>query len=86
MYSISLTHIARKALALLACTGANQAPTLDPIGNKLVIVGNALTFGVTASDTDGPGPLTVSRSGAGRHPAAAGCTADAAGDRLAHSG
>ncbi|WP_372682406.1 GDSL-type esterase/lipase family protein [Desulfosarcina sp.] len=42
---------------------ANQAPVLDPIGNKSATETQPLTFGVTASDTDGPAPLILNASG-----------------------
>ena len=40
----------------------NQPPVLDPIGDKIVSVGQTLGFTVTASDPDGD-PLTYSASG-----------------------
>ena len=40
----------------------NQAPTLDPIGNKSGVEGELLMFNVTATDPDGD-PLTLSAEG-----------------------
>lgn len=37
----------------------NRAPTLDPIGDKTIDETKELTFTVTASDPDGPPPLTT---------------------------
>ncbi len=41
----------------------NQPPVLDPIGDRTVTAENPLTFSVSASDPDGPAPLTLSASG-----------------------
>ena len=42
--------------------GGNQAPTLDPIGDKTVAEGDSLAFSVTASDPDGPAPIVLTAS------------------------
>jgi cold shock CspA family protein len=45
--------------------GPNRPPVLDPIGNKVVTEGSALTFTATATDLDVPGnALSFSLSGA----------------------
>ena len=38
---------------------ANSAPSLANPGNKTVIAGSSLTFGLSASDVDGPSPLVL---------------------------
>ena len=46
------------------CVGQNQAPVLNPIGSKSVIVGSTLSFTATATDDGLPsGTLTFSLSG-----------------------
>jgi len=42
--------------------GGNNPPILDPIGNKTVNEGDPLAFVVSASDPDGPAPLTLTAS------------------------
>ncbi|MBK8161662.1 MAG: hypothetical protein IPK65_00475 [Gammaproteobacteria bacterium] len=42
---------------------ANQPPVLAPISNQSIVAGTALSFGVSATDSDGPAPLTLSASG-----------------------
>ena len=42
----------------------NQPPTLAPIGDQTVVAENPLSFSVSATDNDGPAPLTLDISGA----------------------
>jgi hypothetical protein len=39
---------------------SNQPPVLAPISNQSVVADTPLSFGVSATDTDGPAPLTLS--------------------------
>jgi len=48
--------------ATLSGAASNAPPSLVNPGNQTVIAGNLLTFGVSATDTDGPGPLVLSIS------------------------
>ncbi len=55
-------NIGVQAAALTGVGGGgpgNVAPTISTIGNKAVTVGNPLTFNVSASDPDGPSPLSL---------------------------
>jgi hypothetical protein len=44
-------------LANVGCSGQNTAPVLAPIGNKVVYLGQTLSFSAAASDLDVPPPL-----------------------------
>jgi hypothetical protein len=59
---ISLADFAA-AFGSVASLPVNQAPVLDPIGDKNATETQLLTFTVTASDADGPPPLILSASG-----------------------
>ena len=51
-------NIGLQAAALVQAVG-NAAPTLNPIGDKVGLVGSPLLFSVSASDPDGPPPLAM---------------------------
>ncbi|MBK8161663.1 MAG: hypothetical protein IPK65_00480 [Gammaproteobacteria bacterium] len=42
---------------------ANQPPVLAPIGNRTVLANTSLAFGISATDSDGPAPLTLAAAG-----------------------
>ena len=40
----------------------NLAPTLQPIADQTVVAGQVVSFLISATDADGPGPLTLSQT------------------------
>jgi hypothetical protein len=54
---------ARTFTITVNATATNNAPTITPIANQAVNEGQAVSFTVTATDADGPGPLTLGVEG-----------------------
>ncbi|MCC6209358.1 MAG: sulfatase-like hydrolase/transferase, partial [Gammaproteobacteria bacterium] len=48
--------------AALQVTPLNQAPTVNPIGNQTVTEGLSFSLPISATDSDGPAPLTLSQT------------------------
>ncbi|MGE3480676.1 MAG: putative Ig domain-containing protein [Gammaproteobacteria bacterium] len=66
-YSVTFTATDGNSLsssqAVTVTVEANQPPVLAPIGNQAVVADTPLSFGISATDTDGPAPLTLSATG-----------------------
>ncbi|MBK9132726.1 MAG: sulfatase-like hydrolase/transferase [Gammaproteobacteria bacterium] len=65
-YSVTVTATdgagASSSTSFTISVAGNQAPVLSPIGNQAISEGQSLGLVVTASDTDGPAPLTLSQT------------------------
>ncbi|MCC6301283.1 MAG: sulfatase-like hydrolase/transferase [Gammaproteobacteria bacterium] len=65
-YSVTVTATdgagAAASLTFNVTVVGNQAPTLDPIGGQTVSEGQPLGLSVTATDADGPAPLTLAQT------------------------
>ncbi|MEM7220376.1 MAG: putative Ig domain-containing protein [Pseudomonadota bacterium] len=47
---------------LIVTVEESQAPTITPPGDQNVVEGQTLSFGITATDPDGPGPITLTQT------------------------
>ena len=56
-------HVPEQVGFLAVSSSVNQAPVLDPIGDKSAIENELLSFTVTATDPDGPPPLSLEATG-----------------------